>query len=197
MRLGRSSVRILLCLLLLPAVTMAQEQGRMALRLHGGMIDTSHRDHTGFQLAVDAKPVVELGLIMALDPHWSLVGGMAAPVRHSLHTPGAEVGHLRVSAPWVGIRYAPIHEVLRPFMGLGVRWSHYSDVVMAGGMDLKRHHVGLGLEAGVDLAVTDRLRLGVELHKWRTGSRLRWHGRDLGRFQWDPLVVTAGLSWSI
>jgi len=117
--------------------------------------------------------------------------------RHKVTSNAGSLGGLSVLPPTVTLQYHfnPQGRV-RPYVGAGVNYSlFYNDKLTYGGegVQVKRDSFGPALQIGVDIQVSKRIFVNLDLKKlWmRTDPTLG--GASLGTLKIDPWVVGVGV----
>ena len=124
------------------------------------------------------------------------------PPKHTVSLGGTRLGTVRHLPPVLTAQYhfAPTNPVVRPYVGFGVNYTHFSavDLNLSGTeLDIKRHSWGTAFQMGADFPITDKLSFNVDFKKVdiRTDVKIKSTGDHLGTIKIDPVLFGIGLGY--
>ncbi|MEP7297641.1 MAG: OmpW family outer membrane protein [Burkholderiales bacterium] len=178
-----------------PAVVQAEESPWL-VRVRAVNLDSANDDSTGLDLSINRKVIPELDITYFITPQWAAELVLTYPQKHTLSAGGTEIGTLKHLPPTLTAQY---HFTglggFVPYVGAGVNYTHFSNVDLPAGVDIKRNSFGLAVQVGVDVPLTKSLSLNVDVKKVQIKTDVSAGGATLGTFKVDPLLVGVGLGW--
>ena len=179
----------------LPCAASAQESPWL-VRVRAVNLDSANKDDTGLDLAIDNKVIPEVDISYFFTPQWSAELVLTYPQKHTLSAGGTSIGTLKHLPPTLTAQYRFTGlGGFTPYVGAGVNYTHFSNVDLPAGVDVKRNSFGPAVQVGVDIALTKNLSLNVDVKKVQIRTDVSAGGTTLGKFKIDPLLVGAGLGW--
>ncbi|KVE37701.1 OmpW/AlkL family protein [Burkholderia sp. TSV86] len=117
--------------------------------------------------------------------------------RHQVASSLGNLGGVGVLPPTLLLQYHFNHAgSVRPYVGAGINYTlFYNNGLRAGGegVGIGNHSFGPALQFGVDVQVTKKLFVNVDLKKIWMHTDATLGGKPIGRLNIDPLVVGVGL----
>lgn len=107
---------------------------------------------------------------------------------------GGEVDHL---PPTLSLQYhLPIGETLKPYVGVGVNWTMFSNEDVDVPVDVSiEDSVGLALQTGVDMRLGDHWLLNLDVRYIEIEGDVEVEGVDVGSVEVNPLVFGLNLGY--
>ncbi|MDX1677927.1 OmpW/AlkL family protein [Arsukibacterium sp.] len=169
----------------------------------------------------------QLGLTFdyRFQPNWAVQLIAATPFSHDIRVKGSAIDGLKVGKtkqlpPTLLAQYhfMPEHETFDPFIGIGLNYTIFFDeqidnqlkdalealsvTAATDSVTLKtKNSVGLAVQAGVNIKVTDNLGLHLMLSKMDidTTGRVQVNGATVQsvNINVDPIVAMVGLRWTL
>jgi len=107
---------------------------------------------------------------------------------------------LRHLPPTLTVQYhfAPTNATVRPYIGAGINYTHFSAVNLAGGLDIQRHSWGTALQFGADFPITQNLSFNVDFKKIDIRTKVysdSTHATELGTIKVDPVLFGIGIGY--
>lgn len=119
----------------------------------------------------------------------------ATPFKHDITAGGTKVGSTKHLPPTVTAQFYPLdHATVQPYVGAGLNYTHFwgEDLGGAGLTD----SIGLALEAGVDIKVTDSVYINAAVWKIDINTDLETAaGAKVGEIELDPLAAMVGVAF--
>ena len=110
-----------------------------------------------------------------------------------------KLGTLRHLPPTLTAQYhfAPTNPTVRPYVGFGVNYTHFSSVNLneAAPLDIDRHSWGTAVQLGADFPINDKLSLNVDFKKIDIRTRVYLNGQQLGTVKVDPVLFGIGIGY--
>jgi len=186
-----------LCALLsVPAFAQSTASGPWLVRARAVRLDSANNDSTGLDLSINNKWLPEVDISYFVTPNIAAELILTIPQKHTLRSGGTDIGTLRHLPPTLTVQYhfAPTATV-RPYVGAGVNYTHFSSVNLPAGVDIKRNSWGPAVQAGVDFPVGKNMVLNVDVKKAYIRTDVSAAGVDIGKFKVDPVLFGVGIGW--
>jgi outer membrane protein len=186
-----------LCALLsVPAFAQSTASGPWLIRARAVHLDSANNDSTGLDLSINNKWLPEVDISYFVTPNIAAELILTIPQKHTLRSGGTDIGTLRHLPPTLTVQYhfAPTATV-RPYVGAGVNYTHFSSVNLPAGVDIKRNSWGPAVQAGVDFPVGKNMVLNVDVKKAYIRTDVSAAGVDIGKFKVDPVLFGVGIGW--
>jgi len=110
-----------------------------------------------------------------------------------------KLGTLRHLPPTLTAQYhfAPTNPTVRPYVGFGVNYTHFSAVNLneAAPLDIDRHSWGTAIQFGADFPITEKVSLNVDFKKIDIRTRVYLNGQQLGTVKVDPVLFGVGIGY--
>jgi len=186
-----------LCALLsVPAFAQAPASGPWLVRARAVHLDSANNDSTGLDLSINNKWLPEVDISYFVTPNIAAELILTIPQKHTLRSGGTDIGTLRHLPPTLTVQYhfAPTATV-RPYVGAGVNYTHFSSVNLPAGVDIKRNSWGPAVQAGLDFPIGGNMVLNVDVKKAYIRTDVSAAGVDIGKFKVDPVLFGVGIGW--
>lgn len=167
------------------------------MRVRALHLDAANKDDIpGAALSIDNKTFPELDISYFFSPNLAAELVLTYPQKHDLMLDGTQIGSLKHLPPTLTLQYHFIPEgAVRPYVGAGINYTHFSSVELPPGLDIDRNSWGLALQAGVDVPIAKNIVLNFDVKKVQIRTDVKSGGATLGEFKVDPLLVGVGLGW--
>ena len=111
-----------------------------------------------------------------------------------------KLGTLRHLPPTLTVQYhfAPTNAIVRPYIGAGINYTHFSSVNLGNGAyDVDRNSWGTAVQFGADFPITQNLYFNVDFKKIdiRTDVTATASGANLGTVKVDPVLFGVGIGY--
>ncbi|MBI2509129.1 MAG: OmpW family protein, partial [Betaproteobacteria bacterium] len=84
----------------------------------------------------------------------------------------------------------------RPYVGVGVNYTRFTDPDLAGGLTVDRNSWGAALQAGIDIEVTKRFFVNLDVKKVFIDTKVKTAaGAFVTKLDIDPVIVGVGVGW--
>ncbi len=117
--------------------------------------------------------------------------------RHQVNSSLGHLGGVNVLPPTLLLQYHFNHAgKVRPYIGAGLNYTYfYNDGLNVGGEGVAVHRSSFGpaLQFGVDVQVTKRFFVNVDLKKIWMHTDATLGGQPIGRLHLDPIIVGLGV----
>jgi len=201
----------LACAALTPAVSQA---GDFMLRLRALSLEPANQSTDIPSLSVAADAIsVSSKYIWELDASYFVTENVALeliatnPQKHTVYLGDKSIGTLRHLPPTLTVQYhfAPNNAVVRPYIGAGVNYTHFSSVNLDAGpvlgsstpLDIKRNSWGTAIQIGADFPITKQLSFNVDFKKIdiRSDVKIKATGAYLTTVKVDPVLFGVGIGY--
>lgn len=185
-----------------PLLASAQplDSGDWIIRLRATSLQSANRDSTGLDLSINDKVLPEVDFTRFLTPNIATELVLTYPQRQTLSAGGAAIGTLKHLPPVLTLQYHFTElPVVRPYLGLGINYTHFSDVhfdaatTAALQPSIKRNSVGLALQAGVDLPLGGGWLLNADAKKVQLDTDVYAGNTKAGNFAVNPWLLSLGV----
>jgi outer membrane protein len=152
-------------------------------------------------VSVNSKYIWEIDASYFITPSIALELIATTPQKQTVSVDGlGTIGTLRHLPPTLTVQYhfAPTNPVVRPYIGAGVNYTHFSAVNLAGGaLDIERHSWGTAFQIGADFPITQNISFNVDFKKIDIRTDVKWAatGEKLGTVKVDPVLFGIGIGY--
>ena len=180
----------------LPA--QAQDKGDWIVRGRALKLDSANKDTTGLGLSIDNKTFPELDISYFVTPNIAVELILTYPQKHTLYSNGAEIGTLKHLPPTLTAQYHFNAPGFRPYVGLGVNATNFSDVQFTPAVsaalspNVKRMSYGLAMNVGVDVPVGGGWLVNLDVKKVKLATDVYAGTTKAGTFTIDPTLISLG-----
>jgi len=183
----------------LPAAYAQDDKGDWIIRGRILNLDSANKDSTGLGLSVNNKVFPEVDFTYFLSPNWALELIATYPQEHEIRSNGAKIGTVKHLPPTLSLQYHLPMGGYRPYFGLGLNYTHFSDVtfdpavVTALNPSIKSSSTGLAIGAGVDVPMGGGWLFNLDVKKVQIGTDVLSAGTKVGTFKIDPVLFSVGV----
>ncbi len=159
-------------------------------------------------ITVNSKYILELDASYFLTPNFALELIATNPQKQTVSLAGTSIGTLRHLPPTLMAQYhfAPANPTVRPYVGFGVNYTHFSAVSLDAGsvlgsstpLEIKRNSKwGTAIQVGADFPITKEWSINVDFKKIdiRTDVRIKSSGTYLSTVKVDPVLFGVGIGY--
>lgn len=174
----------------------AQDSGDWLVRARAIHLDSDNDDTTGLGLGINNRWIPEVDISYFFTPNWAAELVLTYPQKQKLHSSvlDAKIGTLKHLPPTLSLQYHVTGLTgWRPYAGVGVNYTHFSDVNLAPGVNVQRNSFGPALGAGVDVPLGDGWLLNFDAKKVWIDTRVSVGGSHLGTLNIDPWLLGIGI----
>lgn len=195
---ARSLVAVAACAAVAPAFA-----GDFMVRARALQLDPAN-EATGTVEAigttVSSKTIWEIDASYFFTPNFAVEVIATTPQKHTVSATAGTLGTLRHLPPTVTAQYhfAPDNASVRPYVGLGLNYTHFSAVNLDGGaLTVDKHSWGLAYQIGADFPITKNISLNVDFKKIdiSTDVKVAASGAKLGKVKVDPTLFGIGIGY--
>lgn len=186
-------------LLVAVPAAQAQDQGDWIVRARALHLDSANKDSTGLGLSVNNKTFPEVDITYFLTPNLAAELVLTYPQKHDIKSNGANIGTLKHLPPTLSLQYHVDAGGWRPYVGLGVNATLFSDVNFVPAVkqalnpSTSGSSFGLAVGAGFDVPLGGGWLFNVDVKKVKLGADIKSNGTKVGEFKVDPLLVSVGV----
>lgn len=158
-------------------------------------------------ITASEKTIWEIDASYFVTPNFAVEVIATTPQKHTVSLLGTNIGTLRHLPPTVTAQYhfAPTNPTVRPYVGFGVNYTHFSAVNLNAQpvlgvdapLDIKRHSWGTSVQLGADFPITDKLSINVDFKKIDISTKVKVKGatNDLAKVKVDPTLFGIGIGY--
>jgi len=148
-------------------------------------------------------PEVDLSYFFTKNWASELILAIPPKVRITSGALGGDIGSVRALPPTIFAQYHfdEMHG-FKPYVGVGVNYTRFSSVKLAGNATIKRNSFGPALQIGVDYAITKNLYLNLDVKKaWIKTKVTSVPGMGVtndmmsGTLKIDPTMIGFGIGY--
>ena len=183
---------------LAPLAAQAQDSGDWIVRARAVSLSSANSDDTGLDLSINDKVLPEVDISYFFSPNLAVELILTYPQEQDVKSGGVKIGTFKHLPPTLTLQYHFTGMGWRPYVGLGLNYTHISDVnfapavVTALGPTLKKDSFGLAAQVGVDVPVGGGWLLNLDVKKVQIGTTVYSFGVDAGKFKVDPWLASVG-----
>ena len=193
----------LLAIAALPTLATAQaanDKGDWIVRVRAVELQSANKDSTGLDLSINDKALPEVDITRFFTPEIAAELILTYPQKQTISAGGTAIGSLKHLPPVLSLQYHFTQvPSFRPYVGLGVNYTRFSDVQFSPAVDtalhpsIKKNSFGAALQAGVDVPVTDGWLVNLDVKKVQIQTDVSSAGTKVGTFKVDPWLFSVGV----
>ena len=184
-----------LCALTSGAAFAQQAESPWLVRVRAVHLDSANKDSTGLGLSVNNKTIPEVDISYFFNKNVAAELILTVPQKHDLRANGTNIGSLKRLPPSLLLQYHFDAPGFKPYVGVGVNYTRFSNVNLPAGVDIDRNSWGGALQVGVDIPLSKNLYLNFDVKKVYIKTDVCAGGAKAGTFKVDPVLVGVGLGW--
>ena len=176
------------------AIAQASGESPWQLRLRSVHLDSVNKDSTPLGLSINNKTFGELDVTYYFDKNLAAELVLTTPQRQSVYAMGSEVGSFKHLPPTLLVQYhfADVQSI-KPYVGAGVTYTHFSGVSLPAGLSLDSHSWGTAWQAGMDIPIDRNWSINLDVKKVYIRTDVYADGANIGRLRVDPLFYGIGI----
>jgi outer membrane protein len=180
---------------LLAPVAQAQtdDVGNWIVRARVLYLDPANDDDTGLDLSVNSKVFPEFDISYFFSPNLALELVLTYPQEHDVRAGGVNIGSLKHLPPTLSLQYHFTGMGFRPYVGLGVNYTRFSDIELPTGVTIDRDSFGVAAGGGFDVPLGGGWLFNADVKYVQIGTDVSAGGTNLGRFGVDPWLFSLGI----
>ena len=149
------------------------------------------------RISVSKKTIPEVDISYFFTPNWSTELVLTYPQKHKVRLDGQEIGSFKHLPPTLTLQYHFLPDTqFSPYLGAGVNYTRISSVdLLNGAATLEKSSVGLALQAGLDVKLSDKWSLNFDVKKVQIRSDVMSGGTRISNVKLDPLLIGVGVGY--
>lgn len=146
---------------------------------------------------VDSRVGPSLNVAYYFTAHWAVDVLAALPFKHDFSINGTNAGNTKHLPPTVTLQYHFLPQArIQPYVGLGLNYTLFMDEQLNSGNELDMEpSFGLAFQAGLDVPLNNRWRVGLDARFIDIDSKARVDGQSIGKINIDPMVYSLNLGY--
>lgn len=166
------------------------------VRVRSVHLDSSNKDSTPLGLSINNKTFGEVDVTYFLSPNLAAELVLTTPQKQTVYANGSEIGSFKHLPPSVLLQYHfTDQQGIKPYVGAGINYTHFSDVALPAGVSLDSHSWGLAFQAGLDIPLDRNWSINLDVKKAYIRSDVYVAGSSVGRLKVDPVLYAVGLGY--
>ena len=184
---------------LLPtAASAADDAGNYFVRVRALYLqssNTNQNDAVPLDLSINDKllPEVDLGYFFTPNIATELV--LTYPQKQTISSGGVAIGSLKHLPPTLTVQYHFTGMSVRPYVGAGMNYTHFSDVQLPAGVSIKSNSFGLAAQAGLDIPLGGGWMLNADLKYVQIKTDVSASGVKVDTFKVNPWLYGIGVGY--
>lgn len=166
------------------------------VRVRSVHLDSINKDSTPLGLSINNKTFGEVDVTYFLSPNLAAELVLTTPQKQTVYANGSEIGSFKHLPPSVLLQYHfTDQQGIKPYLGAGINYTHFSDVALPAGVSLDSHSWGLAFQAGLDIPLDRNWSINLDVKKAYIRSDVYVAGSSIGRLKVDPVLYAVGLGY--
>lgn len=187
---------------MLASASVMAAEGPWLIRLRALHMNVSNEASTPLgDVSVNDKTFPEIDFTYFFTKNIAAELVLTYPQRHDVRLDGNKIGSLKHLPPVLSLQYHFLPDAkFRPYVGAGINYTRFMSVDLpnvpgVGQLDVDNSSVGLSLQVGADVKLTDNLFLNLDVKKVRIDTDITANGNRVVTYDIDPLLVSLGLGY--
>ncbi len=178
------------------AYAQASGESPWLMRVRSVHLDSSNKDSTPLGLSINNKTFGEVDFTYFLSPNLAAELVLTTPQKQTVYAVGSEIGSFKHLPPSLLLQYHFTDlQGVKPYVGAGINYTRFSDVVLPSGVSLDSHSWGWAFQAGLDIPLDRNWSINLDVKKAYIRSDVYVAGSSVGRFKVDPVLYAVGLGY--
>lgn len=178
------------------AYAQASGEGPWMVRVRSVHLDSSNKDSTPLGLSINNKTFGEVDVTYFLSPNLAAELILTMPQKQMVYANGSEIGSFKHLPPSLLLQYHFTDlKGIKPYVGAGVNYTHFSDVALPAGVSMDSHSWGLAFQAGMDIPLDRNWSINLDVKKVYIRSDIYAAGSSIGRLRVDPILYAVGFGY--
>ncbi len=166
------------------------------VRVRSVHLDSINKDSTPLGLSINNKTFGEVDVTYFLSPNFAAELVLTTPQKQTVYANGSEIGSFKHLPPSVLLQYHFTEQQgIKPYVGAGINYTHFSDVALPVGVSLDSHSWSLAFQAGLDIPLDRNWSSNLDVKKAYIRSDVYVAGSSIGRLKVDPMLYAVGLGY--
>jgi len=157
--------------------------------------NTNQDDAVPLNLSINDKFVPEVDLGYFFTPNIATELILTYPQRQTIYSDGVAIGSLKHLPPTLTVQYHFTGLPVRPYLGAGVNYTHFSSVSLPAGVTVKANSFGLAAQAGLDFPLGGGWMLNADVKYAQIKTDVSAGGVKVDTFKVDPWLYGVGVGY--
>jgi outer membrane protein len=178
------------------AFAQASGESPWMVRVRSVHLDSVNKDTTPLGLSINNKTFGEVDITYFLSPNLAAELVLTTPQKQTVYANGSEIGSFKHLPPSLLLQYHfTDQQGIKPYVGAGITYTHFSDVALPAEVSLDSHSWGLAFQAGLDIPLDRNWSINLDVKKAYIRSDIYAAGSSIGRLRVDPILYAVGLGY--
>jgi outer membrane protein len=168
-----------------------------ARALHMNVHNGNAPEVAGGRIELNNKWFPQLDVSYFFSRNWAAELALTIPQEHDVLRDGTVIGAVKHLPSTLLLQYhfAP-DDTLRPYIGLGLNYTHITSVSLPAGIDVERDSVGAVLQIGMNIRLSDKWFLNLDAKKVYINTEVKsTAGAWITTLNVDPAFYGIGLGY--
>lgn len=178
------------------AMAQALGESPWLLRVRSVHLDSVNKDSTPLGLAINNKTFGEVDITYFLSRNVAAELVLTTPQKQIVYAGGAEIGSFKHLPPSLLLQYHFTDiQGIKPYVGAGINYTHFSDVSLPTGVSLDSHSWGTAFQLGLDIPIDKNWSINLDVKKAYIRTDVYSLGSSVGRLKVDPMLYAVGVGY--
>lgn len=178
------------------AFAQASGESPWMVRVRSVHLDSSNKDSTPLGLSINNKTFGEVDVTYFMSRNLAAELVLTTPQKQTVYANGSEIGSFKHLPPSLLLQYHFTDlQGVKPYVGAGINYTHFSDVALPAGVSLDSHSWGWAFQAGLDIPLDRNWSINLDVKKAYIRTDVYSAGSSIGRLRVDPILYAVGLGY--
>jgi outer membrane protein len=177
-------------------VVGAAESGSLLVRARAVYLAPGNEDSTPLALNINSKTIPEVDFSYFFTKNLAAELILTYPQKHDIKAGNTKIGSVKHLPPTLTLQYHFTQDsVVTPYIGAGINYTRFSSVDLPAGFTIKKNSFGYALQVGMDIALSKKTVLNIDVKKVKIKTDVSANGTKVGTLNIDPLLFGIGVGY--